>query len=334
MITKNPQKIPKKSSLKFTCKICDYSTSNKKDFKKHNLTRKHKNNCIKNNYGNTIPHLVEFICENCGKQYKHKSNLSRHKKICKVTADNFVENGDKTVKISKKSYHFDDNKKSPKNEMSKDEKILELEKKLLEQKLESHNLRLKNKDNIIDQQAKMIDILKTKGNNTNNFNNCNNKITLNVYLNEHCKDAMNLTDFVNKIQVSLEDLEYSKQNGFAKGITNILTKQLGDLNPTERPIHCSDAKRLQFYVKDDDKWEKEAANEKIDASIMAIQVKTIKKLRIWEDEHPGWEDGGKLADEHQKFLTGLLTEMKQDKKNIKKDLTSQLNVKKEIKKLN
>jgi len=334
MITKNPQKIPKKSALKFTCKICDYHTSNKKDFKKHNLTRKHKNNCIKNNYGNISPDIVEFICENCGKQYKHKSNLSRHKKTCKVTTDNFVEKGDKTVKISKKSYHFDANKKSPKNEMSKDEKILELEKKLLEQKLESHNLRLKNKDNIIDQQAKMIDILKTKGNNTNNFNNCNNKITLNVYLNEHCKDAMNLTDFVNKIQVSLEDLEYSKQNGFAKGITNILTKQLGDLNPTERPIHCSDAKRLQFYVKDDDKWEKEAANEKIDASIMAIQVKTIKKLRMWEDEHPGWEDGGKLADEHQKFLTGLLSEMKQDKKNIKKELTTQLNVKNEIKKLN
>lgn len=334
MITKKPQKTPKKSQQNFTCNICDFFTSNKKDFKRHKLTRKHKNNCTKLEYDTKNTQCVDFMCEKCGKQYKHKSNLSRHKKTCKIIAKFFVEKGDNNDNISTKSYHFDDNKKTPKNEMSKDEKILELEKKLLEQKLESHNLRLKNKDNIIDQQAKMIDILKTKGNNTNNFNNCNNKITLNVYLNEHCKDAMNLTDFVNKIQVSLEDLEYSKQNGFAKGITNILTKQLEDLNPTERPIHCSDAKRLQFYVKDDDKWEKEAANEKIDASIMAIQVKTIKKLRIWEDEHPGWEDGGKLADEHQKFLTGLLTEMKQDKKNIKKDLTSHLNVKNEIKKLN
>lgn len=329
MITKNPQKIPKKSALKFTCKICDYITSNKKDFKKHKLTRKHRNNCTKSKYDNKNSHAVEFMCKNCGKQYKYKSNLSRHKKNCNVNQTKFVENNEKKVEKHKKSYHSDDNQKIPKNEMSKDLKIQELEKKI--QKLE-----IENKDVIIDQQAKMIDILKTakNGNNTNNFNNCNNKITLNVYLNEHCKDAMNLTDFVNKIQVSLEDLEYSKQNGFAKGITNILTKQLEDLNPTERPIHCSDAKRLEFYVKDDDKWEKETSNDKIDASIMAIQVKTIKKLRIWEDEHPGWEDGGKLGNDHQKFLVGILNEMKQDKKNIKKSISSQLNVKKEIKKLN
>jgi len=328
MITKKTQKNPKKTSLNFTCKSCDFFTSNKKDFKRHKLTRKHRNNCTKSTYDNKNPVGVEFMCKNCGKQYKHKSNLSRHKKNCNVSQTTFVENGEKTVEKPKKSYHFDDNQKTPKNEMSKDLKIQELEKKI-------EKLKDEKKVVIIDQQAKMIDILKTKGNNTNNFNNCNNKnITLNVYLNEHCKDAMNLTDFVNKIQVSLEDLEYSKQNGFAKGITNILTKQLGDLNPTERPIHCSDAKRLQFYVKDDDKWEKETASEKIDASIMAIQVKTIKKLRLWEDEHPGWEDGGKLGDDHQKFLVGILNEMKQDKKNIKKELTSQLNVKKEIKKLN
>ena len=328
MLTKNPQKIPKKSALKFTCKICDYFTSNKKDFKRHNLTRKHRNNCTKSTYPNKSPNSVECACIFCGKIYKHKSSLSRHQQNCNYNQKKFVENKGKNVENPKNVSIFDANKKNPKNEMSKDLKIQELEKKI-------EKLKDEKKDVIINQQAKMIDILKTKGNNTNNFNNCNNKnITLNVYLNEHCKDAMNLTDFVNKIQVSLEDLEYSKQNGFAKGITNILTKQLGDLNPTERPIHCSDAKRLQFYVKDDDKWEKETASEKIDASIMAIQVKTIKKLRIWEDEHPGWENGGKLGDDHQKFLVGILNEMKQDKKNIKKELTSQLNVKKEIKKLN
>lgn len=329
MLTKNPQKIPKKSALKFTCKNCDYFTSNKKDFKRHKLTRKHRNNCTKSIYSNKTPIGVECACIFCGKIYKHKSSLSRHQQNCNDNQKKNVENKGKNVEKPKKVSISDANKKIPKNEMSKDLKIQELEKKI--QKLE-----IENKDVIIDQQAKMIDILKTakNGNNTNNFNNCNNKITLNVYLNEHCKDAMNLTDFVNKIQVSLEDLEYSKQNGFAKGITNILTKQLEDLNPTERPIHCSDAKRLEFYVKDDDKWEKETSNDKIDASIMAIQVKTIKKLRIWEDEHPGWEDGGKLGNDHQKFLVGILNEMKQDKKNIKKSISSQLNVKKEIKKLN
>jgi hypothetical protein len=325
MLTKNPQ-TKKLKNKKFTCEICDYITSNKKDFNKHFLTRKHEKNTLKNvkkpQKESKKNRNVERACIYCGKRYKHRSSLSRHQQKCDINDISVVE------KPKKKSFNDNNaNIKNPQNEMSKDKmKIQELEKKI-------EKLKDEKKDVIIDQQAKMIDILKTS-NNTNNFNNCNNKITLNVYLNEHCKDAMNLTDFVNKIQVSLEDLEYSKQNGFAKGITNILTKQLEDLNPTERPIHCSDAKRLEFYVKDDDKWEKETSNDKIDASIMAIQVKTIKKLRIWEDEHPGWEGGGKLGNDHQKFLVGILNEMKQDKKNIKKSITSQLNVKDEIKKLN
>ena len=95
------------------------------------------------------------------------------------------------------------------------------------------------------------------------YNNCNNQnnMTINVFLNEHCKDALNLTDFVQNIKVTLEDLQYTKDNGFVNGVTNIITKQLQDLKPTERPIHCSDKKRLQFYVKDDDKWEKDVDNK-------------------------------------------------------------------------
>ena len=85
-----------------------------------------------------------------------------------------------------------------------------------------------------------------------NQNNTTNNISINFFLNEQCKNAMNLTDFINQLQVSLEDLQYSKNNGFIEGVTNIFTKQLQDLKPTERPIHCSDKKRLQFYVKDND----------------------------------------------------------------------------------
>ena len=89
------------------------------------------------------------------------------------------------------------------------------------------------------------------------YNNCNNQnMTINVLLNEQCKDALNLSDWVNGIKVSLEDLQYSRANGFVNGVTNIIQKQLQDLKPTERPIHCSDKKRLQFYIKDNDEWVK------------------------------------------------------------------------------
>ena len=119
----------------------------------------------------------------------------------------------------------------------------------------------------LQQQNETIELLK-KSIDTNTKmmpkigNNNNNTISINFFLNETCKNAMNLTDFIDQLQVSLEDLSYSKDNGFVKGVTNIFAKQLQDLKPTERPIHCSDKKRLQFYVKDDDKWFKDAGNEK------------------------------------------------------------------------
>ena len=113
-------------------------------------------------------------------------------------------------------------------------------------------------------------------------------MNINIYLNEHCKNAMNLTDFVENVKVSLEDLLYTKNHGYVKGISNIFVKQLKDMEPTQRPIHCSDKKRLQFYVKDDNKWEKDNSNEKIDKSIDKITKKQILAIKLWEKEHPNY----------------------------------------------
>ena len=107
-----------------------------------------------------------------------------------------------------------------------------------------------------------------------NYQNCNNKkMTINVFLNEQCKDAMNLTDFVENVRVSLQDLNYTKKNGYIDGISNIFVKHLQDMKPTERPIHCSDKKRMQFYVKDANVWEKDKSHEKIDKSIPSDKSK-------------------------------------------------------------
>jgi len=319
MVMKKPQKTPKI----YTCKICDFLSSNKKDFKKHILTRKHQNNAKNPKNDNKKPLVVDYSCVFCCKRYKHRSGLSRHQRNCDINQIDFVD--------SLPFYgNSNDNIKKPQNEMSdaKDLKIKELEIELLKKDTEMLRDKLKNKDDIID-------ILKTTGNgNTNNFNNCNNKITLNVYLNEHCKDAMNLTDFVNQIQISLEDLEYSKKNGFAKGITNILSKQLCDLNPTERPIHCSDTKRLQFYVKDEGKWEKEGANEKIDKTIKNVRMRQLDKLKDWEENHPNWKNNENMLKEWQYICMGIMNEVRGDTKDIKKNLSGKINLKNEIKKLN
>ena len=178
-------------------------------------------------------------------------------------------------------------------------------------------------EKLIDNQKKMIPKL---------GNNNNNKISINVFLNEHCKNAMNLTDFVNNIKISLEDLHYTNQHGYVKGISNIFTKNLTDMKATERPIHCSDQKRLHFYVKDQDTWDKNSSNEKIDNSIRCITKKQIIQIKKWESEHPGFLDDEKLTSEWQWMMYNMMGSIEQgsiqkDGEAIKKNISAGIAVK-------
>jgi len=170
-------------------------------------------------------------------------------------------------------------------------------------------------------------------------NTYNNAMSINIYLNEKCKDAMNLTDFVENVKVSLEDLLYTKNHGFVKGISNIFVKQLQDMEPTQRPIHCSDKKRLQFYVKDADKWEKDNSHEKIDKTIDEITFKQIKQVKLWEKEHPNYLEDDKLLMEWQTMIRNMTTgtnsnmTMEKEKSYIKKELGVTVEVAPEIRQL-
>ena len=228
------EKNPKKTRKKYECKKCYFSTSNRKDYNRHLTTRKHQR-ITKNN-----KKPQSYSCE-CGKVYKFRSGLSKHKKTCNLNLDSTID----------------------------------IFQKVLEQQQ--------------DLQEKMNQVATNSSGNVINYNtNTNNKMTINLFLNEKCKDAMNLTDFIKSLEVSLEDLQYSKEHGYAKGISNIFVKHLQDMPPTERPFHCSDKKRMQFYVKDEDKWEKDNQHEKIDSSISNIQYKQIRKIKNWEQEHPNY----------------------------------------------
>jgi len=129
---------------------------------------------------------------------------------------------------------------------------------------------------------------------------------INVFLNEECKDAMNLTDFVENVKVSLEDLNYTKENGYIDGISNIFVKHLKDMPATSRPIHCSDKKRLQFYVKEANVWEKDKTHEKIDKSIQDITFKQIKKIKKWEEKNPDYLTNETLLEEWQTMVLSMM----------------------------
>ena len=270
------KKLPQNKKPKFYCIKCDYSTNRTSSWKKHLLTEKHNSNS--DNSVDNKKGANQHTCQICGKSYKFRSGLSKHRKKCKLinVEDINIQN------VFDES--FDDSKMISKNE---------LKSLLLELRKQSNNINKK--------LEKAVSQPKTVYNNVNN----NNKMTINVFLNEQCKDAMNLTDFVNKITVSLQDLNYSKDNGFIDGVTNIFTKQLQDMKPTERPIHCTDSKRLQFYIKDDDKWEKDMDNTKIDSTITNIKLKQCEKISEWEKLNPTYREDPQLLDEWQNMIAGI-----------------------------
>ena len=271
-----------KSSEKFQCLLCDYYTSKKSQFERHKSTLKHKNNDnndINNDkLGPKVP--TAHSCE-CGKIYKFRQGLHTHRKICKLINS---------------SYEVNQNNKN-------DIKILTN----LVMDVVKQNQELTNK---------IVDICKTNGqtnisnngltNNISNSNiNSNNKtFNLQFFLNETCKDAMNISDFVDSLQLQLSDLENVGKLGYVEGISSIIVKSLNALDETERPIHCTDKKRETFYIKDENKWEKEDAEKnKIKKVIKKVACKNQRLLPKFKELHPGCNySESKFSDQYSKLV--------------------------------
>jgi hypothetical protein len=295
MATKSVKSV--KRVKKYFCEICDYSASQKCHYDKHLGSKKHKKLCCVN-VAKPLRNVAKkaktmFNCVKCDKCYKSRSGLWRHQQKCFKIDLSLVTKSSKSVKTEPGVWDLQ-------NEVNglKDEKIKILEKN-------NEELKEMVKD-LMTHTASMTKYSNNNNNIQNNtYNNCTNKMTINVFLNEQCKDALNLTDFVENIKVTLEDLEYSKDNGFVNGVTNIIKKQLQDMKPTERPIHCSDKKRLQFYVKDNDKWEKDEDNKKLDETIRDVKLKLPISLTEWEKANPTYKNDPKLMDEWMNIMTGI-----------------------------
>ena len=293
----------------YNCKKCKYSTTDKRDYTKHMTTKKHmrKVGKIKKAISPTCANKM-FVCAKCNKSYKYRSGLSRHLKKCDFDEDDEFE----VVPKKKEAKEGEEEYGVLINIIKEQQKQLNETHKLLEKTIESNN-----------------EMIPKIGNNNNN------KISINVFLNEQCKGAMNLTDFVDKLTISVEDLIYTKQHGYIQGVTNLFNKQLRDLNPSERPIHCSDKKRLQFYVKEDNKWEKDADHLKIDKSIHDLKMKQIKELKKWEEINPNYLENEQLLNEWQTLVHQIMgdeNDEDREKNNqlIKKNIANNIPIKEAI----
>jgi hypothetical protein len=273
---------------KFYCKICDYGTSKKSSYNDHILSAKHKKSMVINGSS------TEFCCFSaqnklyeclCGKKYKDNSGLWRHKKVCKII-------------------EYENNKLSENQDLINDKNTpsdKELMMILIKQNTDLQNL-------IMNQQNSVLELCKNGiYNNNNNTTNSHNKtFNLNMFLNETCKNAMNISDFMNSIQLQLSDLESVGELGYVNGISNIIIKNLKELDITQRPIHCTDVKREIIYVKDKDKWEKEGEqNELMVGFVKNVANKNIRMLNEFKKKYP---DCCKYESKYSDYYSKLIIE--------------------------
>jgi len=250
---------------KYNCEVCGFNTDNKKDFRRHNLSAKHINlNNIKQITPNNTP--TTLFCNNCNKKYISRSGLWYHQKKCSqnsiVPID--LKNTDVILEIIKQNQEF--------------------KSMLLEQQKQNNENQNKLINKVVELSREPVVI---NNNNNGNITQNNKQFNLQFFLNDTCKDAINIKQFIDNIQISLEDLENVGKNGYVKGISDIVLKQLHTLDITKRPIHCTDVKRDTIYLKEDDAWNRDdKENTKLKNVIRVVEDKNWRKIPEWQHENP------------------------------------------------
>jgi hypothetical protein len=272
-----------KISKSFECKTCNYVCSKNSEYTKHLNTAKHKRLTNPNNEAidTSAKYPKTYICK-CGNEYKHLSSLSKHKKSCNntmTTQSNIVVTQD-TVE------NLDENKDKESLILSLITQNKELMNLLQVQSttLQKQSTTMQVQSTTLQEQTKTIQEMIPKMGNTTNNNT--NKFNLQVFLNEDCKDAINFSDFIESIQVSIEDLENQAQVGYVAGISKLFLENMKELGINKRPIHCTDKKRNTLYIKENDEWDKEGSQDQLLQGIKVVTGRAHQTLCDLKEENP------------------------------------------------
>jgi hypothetical protein len=281
----------------FECKICNFLSCNKKDYNRHLMTRKHNMLVNANDFTPKTPINV-FKCD-CGKEYKHEPSLYKHKKKCQYNQLSTV------IPIDQNSLTA----KLIELVMSKNQDfITEL----------VSNMTQSNKDVM----EKMMEIMPKLGNNSHNNitnnNTTNNQFNIQMFLNEHCKNAMNLSDFIDSLPITAATYDSTIENGLTKTLTNMITNGLSQLDILERPIHCTDATRKTLYVKESNNWEKDTELLKILLGIKQLARKQRTMISEWKDVNEGWEKDDNIQTKLTTLICHSMTDIENDEKETSK----------------
>ncbi len=269
---KKSQFIPKNPKL-FNCDFCDYNTFNKKDYNKHLQTLKHKklsnsDTIVTNSDINGDKSQINIFECICGKKYKYRQGLSHHKSKCM-----FKDKESITQNLSQ-------------------EFVLDVIKKQQDQITELTNT-IKNMAPLINSNI------------TNNTQNNNQKFNINVFLNEQCKDAINMSDFIKSLHITIEQLDFTNKNGLADGLSKSIIENMNKLSIYERPMHCTDVKRETLYIKDNDNWSKDKSKEKLKSVINKASSKNFNALMDWKSLNPDYMNNEDKTDYFTKTISTI-----------------------------
>lgn len=286
MSVKNADKKRRKNSEEIVCEKCDFRTFKRSEFDRHLATQKHKYlHVLTDTYTKNAKKRLTFSCE-CGKNYTHRQSLYTHRKVC----DEFID-VIKSYEVSKQKCEDDISLEMSKQmllskQTSSDEKIDKLIG--LVETMAEQNANLQTQ--LVKQNETANRMVNNSGTIHTNSHNTNRTFNLNLFLNETCKDAMNITDFVKSLQLNTQDLERVGECGYVEGISHALLKGLNELEVHKRPIHCSDLKREIIHIKDKDKWEQDnESQDKLKKVIKDVSTKNIMLLDDWQRLNPGYD---------------------------------------------
>ena len=279
-----------KSAKEFVCNPCDFSCCKKGDWNRHITRAKH----IKLTFSNTNDDKKHiYTCDTCNKPYNSRNGLWNHKKKCKA-----LSSAEPTIEENKVIENTN-------NEI---QEMKEFMKYLMKENTEMKSM--------------MMELIKNNASGINNSHNThtnshNKTFNLQFFLNEQCKDAMNMSEFINQIQLKLSDLENVGKLGYVEGISNIIIKKLNDTDMYKRPLHCSDAKRETLYIKEEDKWEKESPeNTNMKKMVKKVDYKNIGLIGEWKDSHPDHKES--TCPDNDTYLKILVQSMSGDEEHVEK----------------
>ena len=305
----NTDKKIQESSVNYYCEKCNFSTSRKSQYNRHLLTNKHK--ILINTDEKSSEKL--FYCD-CGKKYKHSQSLYNHKKKCNFIDKEKHDNSKEEIINNEFNNIFLVNK----NDNDLDYKSMFLQ--LINENKEMRGLLMK-------QQEQISELIPKIGNNNNNIKQ---KFNINVFLNEKCKDALSMDEFIDKIEVSMKNLLTTKEKGQVYGISNIIMENMNKLSLYERPLHCTDKKRETLYVKNNE-WEKDENKECINKALKSIESKQLKNLNVWLDEHPNYMNIPSQQEEFAKLMSECGKSVDEGREKIIKNICDNVYIEKQNK---